>query len=134
MVFVVFQVQLTYGTDKGENYSFYVSFPEGCGLDVDDCSVDVSEDNIVLLLKKDTPESDETSAPHQWDKFSVGLNASQTSVSPPIGQVCSRHEICMYRTLISAQEKLFLTASNVESVLQRVDDLPDPWVSQPNIL
>ena len=28
-----------------------------------------------------------------------------------------------------AQEKLFLTDSNVESVLQKVDDLRDPWVS-----
>lgn len=74
------QVQLTYTTCSGANYSFHVSFPEGCDLDVDDCSVDISQDNVVLLLKKDLPESDTGVFP-LWEKFSVGLNASQTTVS-----------------------------------------------------
>lgn len=72
------QVQLTYSTDKGEKYSFHISFPEGCGLDVDDCSVDISEDNVVLLLKKDMPE---TGDDHQWKNFFAGLNSSRTTVS-----------------------------------------------------
>lgn len=73
------QVQLTYATHSGGKYSFYISFPEDCALDVDDCSVDVSQKNIVLLLRKDLPESTTDVFP-LWDKFSVGLNAGQTKV------------------------------------------------------
>lgn len=72
------QIQLTYSTCEGEKYSFYISFPECCDLDVDDCSVDISQENIVLVLTKDLPESDIVVL---WDKFSVGLNTSQTIVS-----------------------------------------------------
>lgn len=97
-------VQLTYTTHNGEKYSFYVSFPGGCDLDVDDCSVDISQDNVVLLLKKDLPESS-TDIVLLWEGFAVGLNASQTT------------------------EKLFLTSSNVESVMERLGDFPDPWKS-----
>lgn len=74
-VLYIFQVQLTYSTHRDEKYSFYISFPECCSLDVD---VDVSEDNVVILLKKETAAD---KLAHQWQKFFVGLNASQTTVS-----------------------------------------------------
>ena len=61
-----------------------MSFPEGCDLDVDDCSVDISQDNVVLLLRKDLPESDSNMF-LLWERFSVGLNASQTTVSNIMG-------------------------------------------------
>lgn len=50
---------------------------------MDDCTVDISDENIVLLLKKDLPEatSDAVSVCDTvWEKFSVGLNAGQTTV------------------------------------------------------
>lgn len=46
--------------------------------------MDVSEDNVVILLKKETAAD---KLAHQWQKFFVGLNASQTTVSdaaPPV--------------------------------------------------
>jgi hypothetical protein len=49
-------------------------------LDVDDCSVDVSEENVVVLLRKDLPETG-TGVFLLWEKFSVGPNAIQTAVS-----------------------------------------------------
>lgn len=83
--FFLHQVQLTYSTLTGhEGYSFYVSFPESCSLDVDDCSIDISEDNIVLVLRKDTPaaaDDDDGETFSTWERFSVGLNSSQTTVS-----------------------------------------------------
>ena len=72
-------MQLTYSTSGGEKFSFHVAFPEPCTLDVDDCSVDMGEENIVLLLRKDLPEGDDV-AVKLWERFSVGLNASQTTV------------------------------------------------------
>ena len=78
MTYTHLQIQLTYSTCDGKKYSFYISFPDCCDLDVDDCSVDVSQENIVLVLAKDLQESDVVVL---WDKFSVGLNASQTIVS-----------------------------------------------------
>lgn len=83
--FSLVQVQLTYSTEDGGKYSFYACFPQdSCGLDVDDCTVDISDENIVLLLKKELPEatSDAVSVCETvWEKFSVGLNAGQTTVS-----------------------------------------------------
>ena len=70
------QVQLTYSTSSGQNYSFFVGFPSGCGLDCDDCGVDISEDNLVLTLVKS-----EESCGKAWKKFTVGLNAAQSTVS-----------------------------------------------------
>lgn len=55
-------------------------------MDVDDCSVDISQENIVLLLKKELPEPTPDIL-QLWEKFSVGLNASQTVVS--IGHLLS---------------------------------------------
>ncbi len=70
---------MTYSTSNEEKYSFYVSFPESCSIDVDDCTIDISEENVVLLLKKDVSETaDDTNL---WEKFFVGLNANQTTVS-----------------------------------------------------
>ena len=71
-----FQVQLTYTTLNKEKFSFYVSFPETCSLDVDDCSLDISEENVVVLLKKDPPAS----SADLWERFYVGLNPNQTMV------------------------------------------------------
>lgn len=81
-------------------------FPEGHGLDVDDCSVDVSEENVILLLRKDLPEthSPDATPDCQWDKFSVGLNSAQTTVSPKDIVLCSsdinftvHNSYCLYR-------------------------------------
>ncbi len=76
-----------YNTDGGERFSFHVTFPEPCALDVDDCSVDVDQENIVLLLRKGSPEGNEggttgTTPLEPWERFYVGLNASQTTVRP----------------------------------------------------
>lgn len=63
-----------------QKYSFYISFPESCLLDVDDCSLDIADENIVLILKKDIPES--ATGADLWERFHVGLNVNQTIVSP----------------------------------------------------
>ncbi len=47
-------------------------FSEKCLLESDDCVVDVSDDNVVVLLTKDGKGI--------WDKFEAGLNISQTKV------------------------------------------------------
>jgi len=65
------QAQLTYRTSDGSSFSFYCCFNDE--LEPDDCVVDVSDDNILLLLTKDKKLT--------WDKFRVGLNSSQTKVS-----------------------------------------------------
>ena len=67
------QAQLTYRTATGKSYSFYVCFGEGCAIEGDDCVVDVSDDNVVVLVTKDSKGV--------WGKFQVGLNAQQTNVS-----------------------------------------------------
>ena len=75
-----------YSCTGGERFSFHVSFPKPCVLDVDDCSVDVGQDSIVLLLRKDSPEQDTAATtdsadiPQPWERCYVGLNASQTTV------------------------------------------------------
>ena len=76
LLVVLLQVQVTYSTNSGQNYSFFVGFPSGCGLDCDDCSVDVSEENVVLVLVKSEESSEAT-----WKSFTVGLNAAQSTVS-----------------------------------------------------
>ncbi len=81
---VLVQVQLTYSTNSGQNYSFFVGFPSGCGLDCDDCSVDVSEENIVLVLVK----SEESGGTAVWKNFTVGLNAAQSTVSNLLTHYC----------------------------------------------
>lgn len=62
-----------YKTAANRSYSFYVTFSDGCDIESDDCVVDVSEENVVILLTKETKGI--------WDKFYVGLNTSQTTVS-----------------------------------------------------
>ena len=62
-----------YKTAANRNYSFYVSFSDGCDIESDDCVLDVSDENVVILLTKETKGI--------WEKFSVGLNTSQTTVS-----------------------------------------------------
>ncbi len=66
------QAHLTYRGASGKSYSFYVCFSEKCLLESDDCVVDVSDDNVVVLLTKD--------GRGLWDKFEAGLNISQTKV------------------------------------------------------
>ena len=80
---ILLQVQLTYSTNSGQNYSFFVGFPSGCGLDCDDCSVDVSEENVVLVLVKSEESSGAT-----WKGFTVGLNAAQSTVSYLLTHYC----------------------------------------------
>ena len=70
------QVQLTYSTTSGQNYAFSVNFPTWCGLDCDDCSVDITDENIVVVLAK----NDESSG-KEWQDFTVGFKGAQPSVS-----------------------------------------------------
>ncbi len=50
-------------------------------LDVDDCTVDVSLDNLVLLLKKEEVESEKDAAsPGMWDRCRVGPDVIHTEV------------------------------------------------------
>ena len=69
------QVQLTYSTTGGQKYSFSVSFPPRYSLDGDDCRVDISDENIVLVLAKNEESSDK-----EWDDFNVGLKSAQSKV------------------------------------------------------
>ncbi|KAL5009024.1 hypothetical protein ScPMuIL_014605 [Solemya velum] len=50
------------------NYSFCVTFPPACLLVPEECSVDVSATNVVLLLLK------ERSCRYLWDVFAAGVN------------------------------------------------------------
>ena len=59
----------------GQGYSLFVRFPESRTLDPDDTKVDISEENVVVVLRK-APESVGV-----WDKFEVGPNAEETVVS-----------------------------------------------------
>ena len=72
------QVQLTYRTVGGQSFSFCVTFPTECGLDCDDCRIDVGEDNLVLVLAKSEESSDK-----EWEGFNVSLKSAQLEVSLP---------------------------------------------------
>lgn len=50
------------------NYSFCATFPQRCLLVPEECSVDVSSANVVLLLLKDR------SCRYLWDVFTAGVN------------------------------------------------------------
>ncbi len=61
-------------TYRGESsYSFCVCLSKECLLESDDCVVDISDDNVVLLLTKESKGL--------WQNFQVGLNPNQTEVS-----------------------------------------------------
>ena len=63
---------------RGQGYSLFVRFPESHALSPDDSKVDISEENVVVVLRK-APESVGV-----WDKFEVGPTAEETAVSFPV--------------------------------------------------
>nr|KAG5711879.1 hypothetical protein BaRGS_026320 [Batillaria attramentaria] len=67
-------------TSKGSggfpiHYSLCLKFADGCKIAGDHCSVDVTADNMVLLLLKDR------SSRGLWDRFWAGLDLDQLKVS-----------------------------------------------------
>ena len=57
----------------GQAYSFYVMFPTDCSLDPKESKVDVSKENVVVVVKKESAGL--------WRELKVGCSDTQTSVS-----------------------------------------------------
>ena len=55
-----------------QSYSFCAEFVDVCCVNPDSSTVDVSEDNVVLVLEKESKGL--------WEKFMAGLSSSQTQV------------------------------------------------------
>ena len=61
------------------HYAFCVRFPDGCSIDSDECRVDTSCENVVVLLPKMT----QTGSP--WSGFQAGVDETQLQVSTTLG-------------------------------------------------
>ena len=62
------QFTLVFTTKEAVQYSFAVAFSEGCVLDVTKCSVDVSPENVVVMVIK----SDKCCT--TWQHFKAGAS------------------------------------------------------------
>eukprot|EP00731_Ephydatia_muelleri_P031546 Em0023g53a len=80
-------------------FSFFASFPTTCKIESSSYKVDVSAENVLVVVKK----SEECKG--IWDKMKVGSD-------------------CAHNT-IHLQDKLFVTNTN----LLHINDSPDSWVS-----
>ncbi len=80
------QVQITF-VSMGSgcfpvHYSIFLKFDDGCKIDPEGCNVDVSADNVVVVLNKTKLSWS------WWDRFEVGLDANNLEVI--LDFVCSQ--------------------------------------------
>ena len=84
--------------------------------------MEVGVENVVVLGRK-AEERRVT-----WERFEVGSTSTQTTVGCVCGGCALIHPFYVH-FFFHFQEKLFLTATNVQSTMAQLDSLPDPWVS-----
>lgn len=84
---------MAFTTKEAIEYSFMVVFSEGCDLDVTKCSVDVSAENVVVMVAK----SDECCT--TWQHFKAGTSVVDIKVIAIYSLYIYRIKLVIYKTL-----------------------------------